>query len=231
MGFFLGICAQKMILKLSNHYVCRMSLPEIWRQLLDGLFATTWIEFIAVVFGILSVLFSRVENIWVYPTGLINTTLYIYLSLLAGLYAEASVNAYYTLMSVIGWVMWTRKSDEHERLQISVSSLVEWRNTLLFFAASWLVLWYVLSHFTNSTLPVADAFASGSAYTGMWLMTRKKLENWVWWTITNLASIPLYFSKGYVFTSFQYLVFLVLSVMGYLEWKRKITLRKAEILP
>jgi hypothetical protein len=102
-----------------------MSLPEIWRQLLDGLFATTWIEFIAVVFGILSVLFSRVENIWVYPTGLINTTLYIYLSLLAGLYAEASVNAYYTLMSVIGWVMWTRKSDENERLQISVSSLVD----------------------------------------------------------------------------------------------------------
>lgn len=199
-----------------------MSLPEIWRQLLEGLLATTWIEFIAVLFGILSVLYSRAENILVYPTGLVNTTLYIYLSVAAGLYAEASVNTYYTIMSIIGWVLWTRKSGNNERLQISRSTEREWRNTLLFFVGSWAMLWYVLSRFTDSSVPLADAFASAAAYTGMWLMTRKKLENWIWWIITNLASIPLYFSKGYVFTSFQYIVFLILAVMGYLEWRRKI---------
>ena len=199
-----------------------MTIIEIWRQLLEGLFATSWIEFIAVVFGILSVLYSRAENILVYPTGLVNTTLYIYLSIAAGLYAEASVNTYYTIMSLIGWVLWTRRSGNNERLQISASTGREWRNALLFFVGSWVLLWYVLRHFTDSSVPVADAFASGSAYTGMWLMTRKKLENWIWWIITNLASIPLYFSKGYVFTSFQYLVFLILAVMGYLEWRRKL---------
>ncbi len=204
-------------------------IADIWRQLLEGLYATTTIEFLAVLFGILSVLLSRMEHIWVYPTGLINTTLYIYISINAGLYAEASVNTYYTLMSIVGWIMWAKRIEGKETLHITGSSNKEWRNALLFFFASWLVLWLVLSRFTNSTVPLADAFASASAYTGMWLMTRKKLENWIWWTITNVASIPLYFIKGYVFTSFQYLVFLVLAIMGYLEWKRKIMLRTAGI--
>ncbi len=199
-----------------------MALPEIWQQLLDGLLATTWLEFIAVVFGIASVLYSRAENILVYPTGLVNTSLYIYLCLVAGLYAEASVNAYYTLMSIIGWAMWARKSEGKTALQITASSALEWRNALLFFGASWLLLWYVLRHFTDSTVPLADGFASASAYTGMWLMTRKKLENWIWWIVTNLASIPLYFVKGYVFTSFQYVVFLILAMLGLLEWRRKL---------
>jgi nicotinamide mononucleotide transporter len=199
-----------------------MTFPEIWQQLLDGLLATTWLEGIAVVFGILSVLFSRAEHIWVYPTGLINTTLYIYLSLAAGLYAEASVNVYYTVMSLIGWVMWARKSAVGEAsLRITYSSGIEWRNALLFFAGAWVALWFLLRQFTDSAVPVADAFAAASAYTGMWLMTQKKVENWLWWIVTNLASIPLYFSKGYVFTSFQYLVFLILAIMGYLEWRRK----------
>ncbi len=199
-----------------------MSFPEIWQQLVEGLFATTWLEFVAVIFGIISVLYSRAENILVYPTGLVNTSLYIYLCLIAGLYAEASVNTYYTVMSIVGWVMWAKKSDGEAGLQITASSASEWRNALLFFGGSWLVLWYVLSRFTDSTVPLADGFAAASAYTGMWLMTRKKLENWIWWIVTNLASIPLYFVKGYVFTSFQYIVFLILAVMGYVEWRRKL---------
>jgi nicotinamide mononucleotide transporter len=202
-----------------------MSLPEIWHQLYTGLLATTGLEFIAVVFGILSVLFSRKENIWVYPTGLINTTLYIYLSMAAGLYAEASVNAYYTVMSVVGWLLWSKKTSENGKLTITASSALEWRDALLFFGGCWLLLWFILGHYTNSVVPIADAFASATAYTGMWLMTRKKLENWIWWMVTNAVCVPLYFSKGYVFTSFQYLVFLVLAVMGYRTWKSKVTLQ------
>ncbi|HSN61004.1 MAG TPA: nicotinamide riboside transporter PnuC, partial [Ferruginibacter sp.] len=80
----------------------------------------------------------------------------------------------------------------------------------------------VLIKYTNSTVPLADAFASASAYTGMWLMAKKKIENWIWWIITNLASIPLYFIKGAVFTSFQYLVFLILAVLGYITWQKKL---------
>lgn len=185
--------------------------------------ATTWLEFVAVVFGILSVVYSRAENILVYPTGLVNTTLYIYLSVQAGLYAEASVNGYYTIMSIAGWVWWARKkTDGEHQLRISGSSATDWRNALLFFGFFWVSLWWLLDRFTDSSVPLADGFAAASAYTGMWLMARKKLENWIWWIVTNIASIPLYFSKGFVFTSFQYLVFLVLAVMGYAEWRRKL---------
>ena len=194
---------------------------DIWQQFIDGIFATGWLEFVAVIFGIASVMLSRLENIWVYPTGIINTTLYIYLSILGGLYAEAGVNFYYTIMSVIGWVLWTQKREGQAVLHISTSTAIEWRNSLVFFLLCWGTLFFVLKKFTDSTVPMADGFASAAAYTAMWLMARKKLENWIWWGITNVASIPLYFIKGYVFTSFQYLVFLVLSVLGYLEWRRR----------
>ncbi|MFN0213855.1 MAG: nicotinamide riboside transporter PnuC [Saprospiraceae bacterium] len=194
---------------------------DIWQQFLDGLFATGWLEFVAVVFGIASVMLSRLENIWVYPTGIVNTTIYIYLCIVGGLYAEAGVNFYYTVMSVIGWVLWAQKREGSIVLHISRSGALEWRNALVFFFLCWGVLYFVLKKFTDSTVPIADGFAAAAAYTAMWLMARKKLESWIWWGITNVASIPLYFVKGYVFTSFQYLVFLVLSVLGYLEWRRR----------
>jgi nicotinamide mononucleotide transporter len=195
---------------------------EIWQAFLDGLFATTALEFIAVVFGIASVLFSRMENIWVYPTGIVNTTLYIYLSIIAGLYAEAGVNVYYTLMSILGWYWWTQKKADGQPIRITASNRREWLVALLFFGGCWLVLLFILKKWTDSSVPLADSFAAATAYTGMWLMARKKLENWLWWILTNLASMPLYFIKGYVFTSFQYLVFLLLAISGYVEWRRKI---------
>ncbi len=194
---------------------------DIWQQFLDGLVATGWLEFVAVLFGIVSVVLSRMENIWVYPTGIVNTTVYIYLSILGGLYAEAGVNFYYTVMSVVGWVLWTQKREGEPVLHISESSAREWRNAVVFFVLCWAVLFGILKKFTDSSVPLADGFASAAAYTAMWLMARKKLENWIWWGITNIASIPLYFIKGYVFTSFQYFVFLALSVLGYLEWRRR----------
>lgn len=198
---------------------------NVWQALIDGLLNTSWLEFTAVTFGIISVLFSRMENIWVYPTGIVNTSIFIYLSVVAGLYAEAGVNFYYTVMSIIGWVLWSKKSDGASTLQITRSSGSEWRKTLVFFFLCWALLYGILIKFTDSTVPLADAFASASAYTAMWLMARKKLENWLWWIGTNIASIPLYFIKGLVFTSFQYLVFLILAIWGFAEWRKRLLAR------
>jgi len=195
---------------------------NIWQQFLEGLFSTGWLEFVAVLFGIASVMLSRKENIWVFPTGIVNTAIYIYLCMVGGLYAEAGVNFYYTVMSVIGWVMWAKKEDGRQILQISRSSAIEWRNALAFFGVCWGTLFFALKHLTDSTVPIADGFAAAAAYTAMWLMARKKLENWLWWGLTNVASMPLYFVKGYVFSSFQYFVFLVLTVLGYVEWRKKV---------
>ena len=202
-----------------------MSATEILQKFTEGLHDTTLPEYIAVIFGIASVLYSRKENILVYPTGIINTVLYTWFCFgWWGLYAEGSLNFYYTIMSIYGWVLWARKkkgSGEH-KLHITKSNFKEWMAALIFFATCYVVLYFVLKKYTNSTVPFADAFASASAYTGMWLMAKKKLENWIWWIITNVASVPLYFIKGAVFTSFQYIVFLILAVLGYMTWNKKL---------
>ncbi|HRI59732.1 MAG TPA: nicotinamide riboside transporter PnuC, partial [Saprospiraceae bacterium] len=134
-------------------------MTEILQRLWEGLLATTPLEFIAVFFGIASVLFSRKENIWVYPTGIVNTTIYIYLSIIAGLYAEAGVNFYYTAMSIIGWVLWAQKREGGQVLRITQSNRREWLIALIFFGLCWAALFFVLKTYTDSTVPVADGFA------------------------------------------------------------------------
>lgn len=203
-----------------------MSLPQIWDQLLSGLRQTTAPEYIAVVMGIVSVYFSRMENIWVYPTGLVNTIIYVYLSFKYHLIGEATVNFYYTVMSIYGWILWARRNDQHEHiLHVSFSNRKEWVQQLSFFGVLYLLIFFALQYlkeaFYPGAIPSADAFASATAFTGMWLMARKKVESWWWWIATNAASIPLYFVKGLVFTAVYYAVLFVLAVSGLIEWQRR----------
>jgi nicotinamide mononucleotide transporter len=205
-----------------------LSLPEIWQRFVEGMKNTTWLEYIAVFAGIASVWFSRLENILVYPVGLINTIIYIYLSVKGDLYGEASVNFYYTVMSIIGWWLWLRKNEKKETiLHVTYSNKKMWFNQLLFFlffyAMIFVALNYLKQDFAKGAIPWADAFASATAFTGMWLMTKKKVESWYWWIATNIASIPLYFVKDYVFTSVYYLVLLVMAIFGLIEWKKRAT--------
>ena len=197
-------------------------MQEILKEFTEGLKNTSWPEYLAVFFGIASVLFSRKENIWVYPTGIINTVMYTWFCFQWwNLYAEGSLNFYYTVMSIYGWWVWTRKKDGKE-LPITFNNRKDWSISIAFFFISWGLLFFILKKYTNSSVPWGDSFASATAYTGMWQMARKKVENWVWWIITNFASIPLYFYKHAVFTSVQYLVFLVLAIMGLVTWRKKV---------
>jgi nicotinamide mononucleotide transporter len=199
-------------------------MQDLVQQFITGLKATTPLEYIAVVTGILSVWFSKKENIWVYPVGLVNTIIYIYLSFKYHLIGEASVNFYYTVMSIYGWIVWARKDKQaHPLVHITYSSRKQWIYQLLFCAFFYVAVYFPLVYlkqlFASGAIPWADAFASATAYTGMWLMARKKVESWYWWIATNIASIPLYFVKGLVFTSVYYVVLLVLAVLGLREWK------------
>lgn len=201
-------------------------MQDIVQQFIEGIRTTTWYEYIAVVFGIASVWFSRKENILVYPTGLINTILYIYLSIEGHLFGEASVNLYYTIMSIYGWALWAKKDNQKVPvLHITRSSGKEWSRHLLFFAACYIVIFLCLSYlkkqFAPGALPAADAFASATAFTGMWLMAKKKIESWYWWIATNITAIPLYFIKGYVLTSVYYLILLILACYGLVAWRKK----------
>lgn len=203
-----------------------MSPATLYQSFLDGLLQTSALEFIAVLAGIASVWFSKKEQVLVYPVGLINTIIFVYLSIKGHLLGEASVNIYYTVMSVYGWWLWTRKNDAQQIiLQIQFSTRKELLQQLLFFASFYTVLYTALylsqSSFAPGAIPWADALSSATAYTGMWLMAKKKVESWYWWIATNICSIPLYFVKGYVFTSVQFAVLLVLAIAGLMEWRKK----------
>lgn len=203
-----------------------MNLYEIYQLFLDGIQKTTWLEYIAVFAGIASVWYSRKEHILVYPVGLINTIIYIYLSFKFHLPGEASVNFYYTVMSIYGWYMWMKKDSEHETvLHITRSDQRMWVYQVIFFlffyTAIYFSLVYLKDKFFEGAIPWADAFASATAFTGMWLMTRKKVESWYWWIATNISSIPLYFVKGLVFTSVYYIVLLIMALFGLMEWTKR----------
>ena len=202
-------------------------MSSLLESIYNGLVQTTWIEAIAVISGIVSVWYSKKENILVFPTGLLNTTIYIYLSFKGQLLGEASVNLYYTIMSLYGWYLWTRKNQTNQELilQITNSNTKERTEQFLFFAGVYALIYFALVYlkksFAPEAIPWADALASASAYTAMWLMAKKKVESWFWWVLTNIASIPLYFIKGYTFTSVQFIVLLILAIAGWIEWSRK----------
>lgn len=203
-----------------------MPIQEISDQFITGLKATSLPEYIAVFAGIASVWYSKKENLLVYPTGLLNTIIYIWLSFKYHLLGEASVNFYYTVMNIYGWFLWTRRDEKQQHIvTIRFSSSKEWTVQVLFFAFFYTGIFFALSYlkkdFAPGAIPWADALASASAFTGMWLMAKKKVESWYWWIITNICGMPLYFVKGLVFTSVYYFVLLLLAIGGLMEWSKK----------
>jgi len=207
-------------------------MQEFFQQVVDNLKNTSLLEFIAVIAGIVSVWFSRKENIWVYPTGLINTIIYIYLCFKFDLLGEASVNFYYTVMSIYGWWMWARKDQSSKPLvRIQFSNKKELIQEAIFFLFCYVTLFFIITYLKPrfpGAIPVGDAFASAAAFTGMWLMARKKVESWWWWIVTNIASVPLYYVKGLAFTSIYYIVLLVMAVFGLIEWQKRARAYKRE---
>jgi nicotinamide mononucleotide transporter len=200
-----------------------MSLLSVLQILYDNILASSWVEALAVITGLLSVWYAKKENILVYPTGIVSVLIYVYLCFTVKLYAEMGINAFYFGMSIYGWVKWSRKSGEKPARPITEASKMEWIYSVAGFLISFLVLIYVLKNYTDSTVPVWDALTTAIFIIGMWLMALKKIENWLAWIIGDLVCIPLYASKGLALTSIQYLVFLILAVAGYLEWRKKLS--------
>lgn len=197
-----------------------MDLQWVWDGLADGLAKITWLEGIAVFFGIASVFYSMRERIWVYPTGIVSTLIYIWICYEYKLYADMGINAYYFGMSIYGWYVWTRPRGASSVLPVTWLDAKGWAIVGVMAVGSFLILSTVLSEFTDSDVPHWDSFTTASAFVGMWLMARKKVENWIFWIITDLVSVPLYFYKGLPLTSFQFLFFTVLATLGLFAWIR-----------
>lgn len=180
------------------------------------------LEITAVIFGFLSVWFSKQNNILVFPTGMISTLIFVYLLLKWELLGDMMINAYYFVMSVFGWYVWTRKGNDNQVTPISRTTINEKKISSAIFFATLLFVFIVYKTFDKWTSWVAyvDTITTAIFFVGMWLMAKRKIENWIFWIIGDVISVPLYFYKGFTFTSFQYLGFTIIAILGYLAWKK-----------
>ena len=193
-------------------------------QYADYSSADTLLEITAVIFGFMSVWYSMQNKIWVFPTGMISTSIFVYLLLKWGLLGDMMINIYYFIMSVYGWYIWTRKNDQKSVTQISKMTLIENKIAGFIFIATLFFVYFVYNTSGKWVNWVAyvDTFTTAIFFVGMWLMAKRKIENWVFWIIGDIISIPLYFYKGFTFTSFQYLGFTFIAIFGYLAWKKNL---------
>lgn len=198
-----------------------MEASSVWDLLLQNVYQTTLLEVIAVVFGLLSVWYSKKVNILVFPTGIVSVVIYVYICFVAKLYADMGINFVYFVMSVYGWINWTRKRPNETELPVRFLNAKQNIYAIIATIVWFVVLSFVLTQFTDSTVPYIDSFTTAVFIVGMWLMAVKKVENWIYWIIGDVVSVPLYFYKGLVFTSFQYFIFLIIAVLGYLAWRKQ----------
>lgn len=182
------------------------------------------LEIIAILFGLASVLLAKKNNILVYPTGIVSTIIFVYLLNKWGLVGDMLINGYYTTMSIYGWYIWTRKTDDKPEFPISRVTTKEIYYGIIIFLitiAFVVIVYKYFNKFTHWTAYV-DTFTTGVFFVGMWLMAKRKIENWILWIIGDIVSVPLYFYKGYTFTSIQYVIFTIIAIYAYLEWKKNL---------
>jgi nicotinamide mononucleotide transporter len=181
-----------------------------------------YLEIIAVIFGLWSVWYAKKDNVLVFPTGIVSTLIYVYLLWNWSLLGDMIINGYYFVMSIFGWYHWTRKKGDTVEFPISRTTNREKVVSFIIFTLSILFVIIVYLYFNKFTTWSAyvDTFITGIFFVGMWLMAKRKIENWIFWIIGDAISIPLYFIKGYTFTSFQYIIFTIIALFGYLEWKK-----------
>ena len=180
------------------------------------------LEVLGVLFGLTSVWYAKKNNIWVYPTGMISTAIFVYLLLKWSLLGDMLINGYFFVMSAYGWYYWTRKKEEVYVNSISTTVRKEYITSVALFIGSLLfVYWiYVLFDKWNDWTAYVDTFTTAIFFVGMWLMARRKIENWIFWIIGDFISIPLYFYKGLTLTSIQYIIFTAIAIYGYRSWKK-----------
>ena len=180
------------------------------------------LELIGILFGLLSVWYAKKNNVWVYPTGMISTAIFVYLLLKWALLGDMIINAYYFVMSVYGWYYWSKKEEEVIVHPITSTSKKEVKTAVLLFVASILFVFWVYQAFDKwkDWTAYVDTFTTAIFFVGMGLMARRKIEHWLFWIVGDIISIPLYFFKGLTLTSFQYIIFTLIAIYGYRSWKK-----------
>ncbi len=179
------------------------------------------LELIGILFGLLSVWYAKKNTVWVYPTGMISTAIFVYLLFKWALLGDMIINAYYFVMSVYGWCYWSKKEEEVIVHPVTSTSKKEVKTAVLLFVASILFVFWVYQAFDKwkDWTAYVDTFTAAIFFVGMGLMARRKIEHWLFWIVGDIISIPLYFFKGLTLTSFQYIIFTLIAIYGYRSWK------------
>ena len=179
------------------------------------------LEIFAVFFGFLSVWFSKNNNVLVFPTGLINTSIFVYLLFKWELLGDMIINAYYFVVSIYGWYYWTRKNSNNDFTPISSVNYNDKKIILIIsiLSAIFVSLMYTVFNKWGGLVSYIDILTTSIFFAGMWLMARRKIESWIFWIIGDIISTPLYLYKGLTFTSFQYFIFTFIAIAGYYKWK------------
>ncbi|MDH5380285.1 MAG: nicotinamide riboside transporter PnuC [Cyclobacteriaceae bacterium] len=192
---------------------------DIWQQIIEGASNSSFLEFVALIFGLWSVWLARQERIALYPTGLVNVAISIYICAIFGLYADMGINMYYLIISIYGWIHW-QKGEKGNSLPITSLVKMEWVKGVLLLLVSFIIIGIILVKFTNSTVPMYDALTTSLFIVGMWWMAEKKIQHWLAWIVGDALSIPLYFYKGLGFFALQYLIFTIMAISGYIHWRK-----------
>ena len=181
-----------------------------------------YLELFAVIMNITSVVYAKRNNILVYPTGLIGTGIFVYILLNFSLLGDTIINAYFFSMSIYGWYFWSRKKDEVFINQVSTINRNEIKYLFILAISSFIFIYFVYDYFDkwNNWTAYVDNITTAIFFVAMWLMARRKIESWIFWIIGDLITVPLYFYKGLTISSIQYIIFLILAVLGYISWKK-----------
>lgn len=197
------------------------------------------LEVVATLFGLLSVYFSIKKNIWVYPTGIVSTVLFIYIMFVFGLLGDMLINVYYTVMSIYGWILWSKSSEDNIHVEVKKASKTDWNlGSALFFGSLLFVgLIYYFKPFIDNQFSMegvklglyhldwanyTDIVTTSLFLVGMYLMAKRNLENWIFWIVADIVCVPMMLYKGLGFTALQYLIFTAMATVGYLEWKKNL---------
>ncbi|KAF1080742.1 MAG: hypothetical protein GQF41_3152 [Candidatus Rifleibacterium amylolyticum] len=177
------------------------------------------IEVVAVIAGFLCVYFTIKENIWCWPTGLLQVSLYIFVFYQAKLYSDVILHIVYVAMNIYGWYYWLHGGNLRKEARITRLSVTWFSACLVGSAAGTLLLGWFMASRTDAALPYADAFTTVFSLTAQWLLSRKKLENWHFWIAVDVVAIGVYFAKDLYLTGVLYIAFLFMATAGLLRWR------------
>ena len=203
-----------------------MQFDELWQILRREAVEIGWLQWTSTVFGVAEVLLARINNILLYPAGIISSLIAIFLLFETNLFADAALNVYYVVMSVYGWWYWSRKKDEPPP-PIAWTTRREWIVVTVIAAGGFAGLYVVLRKFTPSTVPGWDAWITATAYAGTWLLARRKIENWILLNVSNLFAIPLLYYKHLTLFSLLTVFLFIVACFGYFDWRKRFKLRIA----